>query len=45
MNLKPDGNWKVVSEKSLPMATFRPRAMAREKSNIKKDTVTIGRLP
>jgi len=45
MSLKPDDNWKVVSEKSLPMAAFRARARAREKSYINKDTVTIGRLP
>lgn len=53
MSLKPDGNWKFVSEKSLPQG-LRGKVKANGKGNgngrgrgkvkHKKDTVTIGRL-
>lgn len=51
MSLKPDGNWKAVSQKSLPMglqvnvkANGNSNGNGRGKVKHKKDTVKIGRL-
>ena len=55
MSLKPDGHWKVVSDKSLPMglqvkvkansnSNGRGKGNGKGKAKHKKDTVTIGRL-
>ena len=51
MSLKPDGNWKAASQKSLPMG-LQVKAKANDNGNgkgkgkgkHKKDVVTIGRL-
>jgi len=51
LSLKPDGDWKVVSEKSLPPGLqVRVKANGNDNGNgkgkvkHKKDSVTIGRL-
>ncbi len=49
MSLKPDGDWKAVSEKSLPMGlqvkvNGKVNGNGKGKVKHKKDTVMIGRL-
>ncbi|HUT45206.1 MAG TPA: hypothetical protein VMX36_02930 [Sedimentisphaerales bacterium] len=51
MSIKPDGDWKVVSQQSLPMglqvkakANGNGKGNGKGKVKHKKDTVTIGRL-
>ena len=53
MSLKPDGNWKAASRKSLPMGlqvkangngNGNGKGKGKGKGKHKKDVVTMGRL-